>query len=543
MSFTVALQSLLFYVVSCAPCHQAMHQRHLKQEAKKQREAKEQEGPDYRGYRQPEPFSTNPYWSEEISMGPHLDRKKHKTPTQRPFTSTCGTTVKAGGDTIKADEDTAKAGKDTAKAGQDAVKTGQDTVKANGSDLVINHDTYKSYSTYHSSSWTTIKAFSDVDSTDAVDTNIVHRVKTASTNIVSSEKGKGKPDASVGHVTSAASTTNADTLSAVETGNRGLSPDTLPDNWNHKRYQREDEEVWGAERARHLKILDAINNATDRFIESKNKKNIKLDSDDENDTRYFGSVNPPVNDHHPPILRRDPLAGAIRWMVQPPPPARVMEGKVPVRPSMPLKQTTVPVKQTVVPEKYWPKYKFYDGPGLVESQFDLRPMNPIQRALMNGVPINHPALRRDSSSTRSGKSPSGFPGSSGSVVGGQGTPPTSVKGKGPETKSPDLPEESLKVPKPPRRPLARLEREWSSNRSGWDDIIKPYPRGIYTDNPDKYDSAKFVKRKEPQHIKWGKVFVRPRLGSDCFNFPRGIGLWPDTDPVQTTYREELGIPR
>ncbi|KAJ8119907.1 hypothetical protein ONZ43_g3247 [Nemania bipapillata] len=224
MSFLLALQSVLFYVAACSPCHQAMHQRHLKQEAKKQREAKEQSGPDLEGYQQPEPFSTNPYWSEEI-------RRKEN---EKPIAS---------------------------------VRLGSDIMSATSPD----------------------------------------------------------PDGS---------TTSSERYR--------LSPDmtfTLPPNWNHKRYQipnqREDEELWGSELSRTgHKLMDAIKHAgssSRRFIESSLYKDIRVDSDDENDDgHYFVPVNPPVNDYHPPIVRRPPFKGAVQWMVQPPPPAKVMEGKVPV---------------------------------------------------------------------------------------------------------------------------------------------------------------------------------------------------------------------
>lgn len=131
---------------------------------------------------------------------------------------------------------------------------------------------------------------------------------------------------------------------------------SLPHNWNHKRYQvrpnsslpssvplraitdlsiqREDEELWGSELSRTgHKLIDAIKHAgssAGRFIESSLGKDVKLGSDDEGeDKQYFLGVNPPVNDYHPPILRRAPLKG-LQWMVQPPPPAKIMEGKVPV---------------------------------------------------------------------------------------------------------------------------------------------------------------------------------------------------------------------
>src|SRR5690606_14146322 len=46
---------------------------------------------------------------------------------------------------------------------------------------------------------------------------------------------------------------------------------------------------------------------------------------------YTAPRNPPVNDYHPPVVSSRPAhKDALRWMLQPPPPAKVMEGKVPV---------------------------------------------------------------------------------------------------------------------------------------------------------------------------------------------------------------------
>ncbi|KAI0098758.1 hypothetical protein GGR51DRAFT_537386 [Nemania sp. FL0031] len=287
MSFMLALQSLVFYLVSCAPCHQAAHQHQLRQQAKKQRDAKERNGVNTEGYQQPEPFSTNPYWSEEIRMGPHLDRKKHKTPVhQGPSTSTGGGLVRVGANGNGLVGSTTTAPKSTA-----VPPTGPDTTKT-------------------------------IDTTD--------------TTTVSITKENEKPNApSVGPRDDGASANNA-VAAVVENGKYRLSPQmatTLPHDWNHKRYQREDEELWGP-RTGH-KLMDAIKHAgssAGRFIESSLGKDIKLHSDDEDeDSHYFVPVNPPVNDYHPPIVRRPPFQGSIRWMVQPPPSAKIMEGKVPVR--------------------------------------------------------------------------------------------------------------------------------------------------------------------------------------------------------------------
>ncbi|KAI4179198.1 MAG: hypothetical protein L6R41_007987 [Letrouitia leprolyta] len=70
------------------------------------------------------------------------------------------------------------------------------------------------------------------------------------------------------------------------------------DNWNRRRYQREDEFLWG------------------------------IDSASEAEDNYCTARNPAVNDLHPPVVSTHPTnPSETRWMLQPPPSARVMEGK------------------------------------------------------------------------------------------------------------------------------------------------------------------------------------------------------------------------
>lgn len=74
------------------------------------------------------------------------------------------------------------------------------------------------------------------------------------------------------------------------------------DGWNRRRYQREDEFLWG---------LDAENE--DGHASS---------------NQYCTARNPEVNDLHPPVVSTAPThRSETRWMVQPPPSAKVMEGK------------------------------------------------------------------------------------------------------------------------------------------------------------------------------------------------------------------------
>ncbi|KAL9007513.1 MAG: hypothetical protein Q9173_007236, partial [Seirophora scorigena] len=72
--------------------------------------------------------------------------------------------------------------------------------------------------------------------------------------------------------------------------------------WNRRRYQREDESLWG---------LDDGSEDGHPFTET-----------------YCTARNPEVNDLHPPVVSTQPThRSETKWMLQPPPSAKVMEGK------------------------------------------------------------------------------------------------------------------------------------------------------------------------------------------------------------------------
>jgi hypothetical protein len=109
--------------------------------------------------------------------------------------------------------------------------------------------------------------------------------------------------------------------------------DSVSSDWNRKRgYQREDEELWGEWPGN--KFMDAITKARDsagRLIESTLGIDNKEVTQQERRDFYTTPRNPPVNDYHPPVVSsKPPHKDAHKWMLQPPPSAKVMEGKVPV---------------------------------------------------------------------------------------------------------------------------------------------------------------------------------------------------------------------
>ena len=102
--------------------------------------------------------------------------------------------------------------------------------------------------------------------------------------------------------------------------------------WNLKRYQREDEALWGLDfHGPGQRIKDAIARAgssAGRLLEGRLSKSGPSEREEENPPTYYLARNPPVNDLHPPVVSTQPTSrDETRWMLQPPPPAKVMEGK------------------------------------------------------------------------------------------------------------------------------------------------------------------------------------------------------------------------
>ncbi|KAL7798513.1 hypothetical protein V8C37DRAFT_206585 [Trichoderma ceciliae] len=235
MSFPVALQSAIFYLLACTPCAEVRHRHKAKGQAKKERVEKAKLETQQPGlYRHPSPFNTNPYWQEEISMGPSLPKKAtSKNSSQRGLMS-------AGGE---------------------------------------------------------ISALSLSGRTNTGDS---HTNFDDSTLVVSQE---------------------------------GI----LSDDWNKRHgYQREDEELWGADWTGH-RLKDAFSKARDsagKLIESTLGMDKEV-TEEERRAFYAAPRNPPVNDFHPPVVSSKlPHKEAHKWMLQPPPSAKVMEGKVPVSRAM-----------------------------------------------------------------------------------------------------------------------------------------------------------------------------------------------------------------
>lgn len=213
--FMRGVQSALFHYASCAPCTGYMYKKQRRKEAKEARKVRTKlqlEQPEL--YHHPEPTGTNPYWQEEIVMGPGPPPRRAKrtnTSNSRAITTagTQSTVVSQGGSSMDADR---------------------------SEDL-------------------------------------------------------------------------------------RLSDDTIDDeNWNRKRYQREDEDLWGFSDLG--APLEPAVSGSSVGVAGITRPGMSRSGS------YYSARAPPVNDLHPPVVSLpSPRPTDNRWMLQPPPKASVMSGK------------------------------------------------------------------------------------------------------------------------------------------------------------------------------------------------------------------------
>ncbi|KAF2800062.1 hypothetical protein K505DRAFT_293308 [Melanomma pulvis-pyrius CBS 109.77] len=205
------IQSAIFHYASCAPCTGYMYRKQRRKQAKRDREVRRKlqlEQPEL--YHHPEPTGTNPYWGEEITMGPGPPprRAKRSNTSSRRGITTAGTHSTQGDRSL------------------------------------------------------------DLDPADVL-------------------------------------------RSSDETAD--------DDNWNRKRYQREDEDLWGLGELIHPAVAGSSVGVTGLMRPGTSKSSAES---------YYAARNPPVNDLHPPVVSLpSPHPSDNRWMLQPPPKAAVMSGK------------------------------------------------------------------------------------------------------------------------------------------------------------------------------------------------------------------------
>ncbi|KAH0548526.1 hypothetical protein GP486_007930 [Trichoglossum hirsutum] len=101
-------------------------------------------------------------------------------------------------------------------------------------------------------------------------------------------------------------------------------------NWNRRRYHREDEPLWGRDIYRNTRDEDGARPARRALSGcSVGLPGAKVPGGDA--AYHYTLRNPPVNEHHPPVVSTPPLhRSETLWMLQPPPSPSVMAGRIPV---------------------------------------------------------------------------------------------------------------------------------------------------------------------------------------------------------------------
>jgi hypothetical protein len=215
--FLRGVQSAVFHYASCAPCTGYSDGRKRRRAAKAATKVKEKlqlDDPDT--YQHPPPTGTNPYWEEEIRMGPG-------PPPRRARRTNTGSTR----------------GITTAGTQSSAMSKGGSSVEGDPPDDLRSSD-------------------------DTID----------------------------------------------------------EETWNHKRYQREDEDLWGVDEP--SIPLQHVSSGSSTGVTGYNLRRPGT----ARSTSYYSVRAPPVNDLHPPVVSMpSPDPADNRWMLQPPPKASVMAGR------------------------------------------------------------------------------------------------------------------------------------------------------------------------------------------------------------------------
>ena len=204
--FWRGFHSPIFYYISCAPCTKLNYQRKRRKQLKREKSEKALQEVEEGLQQHPSPFSTNPYWKDEIMLGPGPPQKK------------------------------------------------------------ANRD------------------------------------------------GKGKPKDGRGLRTGGVGSSTDTGVSSADTMVGDESGEKIRDSgegWNKRRYQREDEILWGKEGE-----------------EGKRTGLSPVSRSASGNASYYQARNPAVNDLHPPVVSTQPThPRETQWMLQPPPRAKIMEGK------------------------------------------------------------------------------------------------------------------------------------------------------------------------------------------------------------------------
>ncbi|CAK7241467.1 MAG: hypothetical protein STHCBS139747_002929 [Sporothrix thermara] len=369
MALPVAIQSAIFYYLACTPCTSARTRYRTKKQFDKERkvrDALEEDEPPV--YRQPSPFNVNPYWQEEIMMGPSLPKKGRvgkQSSSQRKLTS-------AGQDSSIATRSSTAISNHgfppsntfsggLLQGGVSGVGSGSDpgaagtTGDSSGTAAAAGAAATAAANTKAATTATAVDSSSSSSSSDNINTTATN-TNNGSGASIAGNKANGnshtRASGSIGHPPASPTLVpdDAHSMSMLEAtatvATVATTANASIEGWNYKLYQREDEELWGSEQSsRTHKLMDAIvkaGSSAGRLLESTlgtKERGVSTATGgaagvtDRDRANFYSTtvIHPPVNEYHPPVVSSKPAhKDALRWMLQPPPPAKVMEGKVPV---------------------------------------------------------------------------------------------------------------------------------------------------------------------------------------------------------------------
>jgi hypothetical protein len=295
--FLRGVQSAIFYYVSLTPCLEYQHKRKRRNEAKAAHAAEaEIITTQPKPIRQPRAFETNPAWAYELALGPGPPKGWKGDKLLQTVQKRMAEKEKELNKQQKASEMPPLQSQPTASPnGTPSTPQSQPTASPNGTP-----------STPQSQ-------------------------PTASPNVTPSTP-QSQPTASP-NVTPSRPRAERQVSSAY-----GNLKDTLrvrihPDGWNWKKYNRDDEVLFGFSARMKGLWNRATSGSHNEEIEGQevagsavqNRKRAATNESDRYD--YYKARNPELNELHPPIVARLPASRSeARWMKLPPPSAAVMSG-------------------------------------------------------------------------------------------------------------------------------------------------------------------------------------------------------------------------
>jgi len=290
--FLRGVQSAIFYYVSFTPCLEYQHKRKRRKEAEAQAEAQAEIITTQPGLvRQPGPFQTNATWAEELMLGPgppkgwkadqllqKLKRGNTANSLENPQTPFAPEQPEQPDPQLRP----------TTCSEGPSLQPPQTSTRASSTD---NGENDESLQDQHD----------DRSNASQKRPSMERRLSTAMENI-------------------------KDSLRAT----------LHPDMWNWKRYEREDEVLWGfGERMTRMwnrAVHPESGDGEDLEDEGTRRRRKRAHTNESDQYDYRRARNPELNELHPPVVSQLPATrDQAAWMMLPPPSAAVMAGKKPPR--------------------------------------------------------------------------------------------------------------------------------------------------------------------------------------------------------------------